>query len=71
MLQVVGDFVRNRWMLPADAPAALDRMLDAGIATGAIKRDPVFEKMLLNAGTPLDRGLDAVSTVAPGSARTQ
>ena len=71
VLQAVGDFVRNRWMLPEDAPAALNRMLDAGIATGAIKRDPVFEKMLLNAGTPLDRGLDAVSTVAPGSARTQ
>src|SRR6185503_18914892 len=60
VLQAVVKLVRNRWMLPEDAPAALNRMLDAGIATGAIKRDPVFEKMLLNAGTPLDRGLDAV-----------
>lgn len=43
VLGAVNSFVANRWMLPEDAPATLNRMLNAGAATGALKRDPVFE----------------------------
>jgi hypothetical protein len=35
--KAINDFVDERFMLPEDAPAAMNRMLNAGIATGAIK----------------------------------
>jgi hypothetical protein len=35
----VNNFVAHRWMLPEDANAALNRMLNAGYKTGAIKLD--------------------------------
>ena len=34
----IDDFVAERFMLPEDAPAMTNRMLNAGFATGAIKR---------------------------------
>jgi alpha/beta hydrolase family protein len=71
VLGAVNNFVANRWMLPEDAPTALNRMLNAGSATGVIKRDPAFTKMLQNADTPLDQGFGAVSTVAPQAVRAQ
>jgi hypothetical protein len=37
--QAVNSFVANRWMLPEDANGALNRMLNAGYKTGAIKMD--------------------------------
>ena len=39
VLKAINTFVANRWMLPEDAPHALNRMLNAGFATGAIKRE--------------------------------
>jgi hypothetical protein len=50
----VNDFVAHRWMLPEDASAAVNRMLNAGAATGAIKVDPAFSKMVEQSGTSLD-----------------
>ena len=38
--QSINDFVAERFMLPEDAPAAMNRMLNAGFATGAIKMAP-------------------------------
>jgi len=35
--QAINDLVAERFMLPEDAPAAMNRMLNAGFATGAIK----------------------------------
>ena len=37
--QAINSFVANRWMLPEDANSALNRMLNAGYKTGAIKMD--------------------------------
>jgi hypothetical protein len=37
--QAINSFVANRWMLPEDANGALNRMLNAGYKTGAIKMD--------------------------------
>jgi hypothetical protein len=44
--QAVNNFVANRWMLPEDAPAALNRLLQAGFATGAIKMDTKYRQMV-------------------------
>ena len=41
----INDFVAHRWMLPEDANAALNRMLQAGYSTGAIKLDSKFAFM--------------------------
>ena len=41
VVDAVNDFVADRFMLPEDAPAAVTRMLNAGLATGAIKRAPI------------------------------
>jgi len=35
--QAINDMVAERFMLAEDAPAAMNRMLNAGFATGAIK----------------------------------
>ena len=40
VIDAVNDFVADRFLLPEDAPAMVTRMLNAGIATGAIKRAP-------------------------------
>jgi len=37
VVKAISDMVAERFMLPEDAPAALNRMLNAGFATGAIK----------------------------------
>src|SRR4030095_7349782 len=42
----IDDFVAKRFMLPEDAPSNLNRMLQAGIATGAIKRDGAYKNLL-------------------------
>jgi len=55
----INDFVGHRWMLPEDANTALNRMLQAGYSTGAIKLDSKFSFMkngfvpVANDGTPL------------------
>jgi hypothetical protein len=41
VVDAINDFVADRFLLPEDAPAMLTRMLNAGIATGAIKMAPV------------------------------
>jgi hypothetical protein len=41
----INAFVANRWMLPEDANTNLNRMLQAGLATGAIKLDEKFSFM--------------------------
>jgi hypothetical protein len=38
--QAINDFVAERFLLPEDAPAMANRMLNAGFATGAIKMTP-------------------------------
>jgi hypothetical protein len=59
----INDFVAHRWMLREDANAALNRMLNAGFATGAIKLDSKFAFMkdgyvpVGNDGLPLDASL--------------
>jgi hypothetical protein len=37
VFNAINNFVANRWMLPEDASPALNRMLQAGLSTGAIK----------------------------------
>ncbi|HVO89261.1 MAG TPA: alpha/beta hydrolase domain-containing protein [Casimicrobiaceae bacterium] len=37
VFNAINNFVANRWMLPEDAGPALNRMLQAGLSTGAIK----------------------------------
>jgi hypothetical protein len=48
--QAINNFVAHRWMLPEDANTALNRMLNAGYKTGAIKMDrkwgSVMEKVV-------------------------
>jgi hypothetical protein len=44
--QAVNSFVANRWMLAEDAPAAMNRLLQAGFATGAIKMDTKYRQMV-------------------------
>lgn len=39
VLDAVNKFAHNGWLLPEDAPAMFNRMLNAGLATGAIKVD--------------------------------
>ena len=60
----INQFVGNRWMLPEDAQTNLNRMLQAGLATGAIKLDEKFSFMKngfvpvdMN-GEPLQPGVD-------------
>jgi len=42
----VDDFVNNRFMLPEDAQSNFNRMLQAGIATGAIKLDRLYKDLV-------------------------
>jgi hypothetical protein len=49
----INAFVANRWMLPEDANSNLNRMLQAGLATGAIKLDQKFAFMK-NGFVPVD-----------------
>ncbi|HSV20378.1 MAG TPA: alpha/beta hydrolase domain-containing protein [Casimicrobiaceae bacterium] len=60
----INDFVAHRWMLPEDANAALNRMLQAGYNTGAIKLDTKFSFMkdgyvpIAQGGQAVDEGVD-------------
>ena len=42
----IDDFVNKRFMLAEDAQSNFNRMLQSGIATGAIKRDGVYKDLL-------------------------
>jgi hypothetical protein len=55
----IDKFVRNGWMLPEDAPAALNRMLKAGLDTGAIKLDAKYN-FVFDGYAPLVEGGQAV-----------
>jgi alpha/beta hydrolase family protein len=60
VLNAVSKFVANRWMLPEDANAALNRMLMAGYDTGAIKMDPKYN-FIFDGYAPLVEGGQAVN----------
>jgi hypothetical protein len=59
--QSINNFVANRWMLPEDANAALNRMLRAGYATGAIKMDRKYYDFMKDGYAPVVEGGQAVS----------
>jgi hypothetical protein len=69
VLNAVSKFVANRWMLPEDANAALNRMLMAGYDTGAIKMDPKYN-FIFDGYAPLVEGGQAVNEPR-GEAHTQ